>query len=116
MKIVTETFVVKQTFVANKKPTMTMSKSTTISQQHCNSQHQQTLCHLQHEKPKCMLQLKRPQKQQQQKFKKQCRQWQWLRHYQHQFQWLFVPVVMLTLFAVAIEGITEELSPGKWKI
>lgn len=69
---------------------MIMLKSATSLKQQQQQQHQ------------VILHSKRPQ---QQKFK----QWQQLH------QWLIVSVVMLTLFTVAIEGITEELSPGKWK-
>lgn len=76
---------------------ITTMNSTTMRQQH---QLQWKL-----KQPVRIVQLKRPQ---QQKFK-QCQQ-------QQQHQWLAVSVVMLTLFTVTIEGITEELSPGKWDI
>lgn len=35
------------------------------------------------------------------------------RHQQRQPQWLPVAAIILTLFTVSIQGITEELSPGK---
>ncbi|XP_037941239.1 uncharacterized protein LOC119674188 [Teleopsis dalmanni] len=43
------------------------------------------------------------------KHKQQMQEWQ--QQLQRQPQWLLVSVVMLTLFAVSIQGITEELSP-----
>lgn len=35
------------------------------------------------------------------------------RHQRHQPQWLLVAAIILTLLTVSIQGITEELSPGK---
>lgn len=52
---------------------------------------------------------KRPQ--QQRKLQQLTQQQRW-QHFSHH-QWLVLSVVMLTLFTVTIEGITEELSPGK---
>ncbi|KAI8128399.1 Semaphorin-2A [Lucilia cuprina] len=81
-----------------KKPqTMTMPNSTTYLQQQYDQ-------HLNPKQSFRILQFIRPQ---QQKFK--FKQWQLLQ----QHQWLVVSVVMLALFTVAIEGITEELSPDE---
>ncbi|KNC20897.1 hypothetical protein FF38_00300 [Lucilia cuprina] len=74
---------------------MTMPNSTTYLQQQYDQ-------HLNPKQSFRILQFIRPQ---QQKFK--FKQWQLLQ----QHQWLVVSVVMLALFTVAIEGITEELSP-----